>query len=233
MNDLDNQVWSGRARRCADFMLDAGMEAPDYVPGCLLPDGTVKSPLVSPSGLPKASGLVLTADAAGREAALAAHYALLLLAARESGWNGRIRAFQCLEVNLVVLLPGEHPLVIDMFGGAALAADEMLGVLAAPSAPAAVVYDNLDQGWALRVLIEAEDVVLLDWDWERPLTEQVVRAIRLDRAVVARQAAAAQVRLRALHAGLIEAVGIDLWTVPAQPPALARGRGWRGFFGGR
>jgi hypothetical protein len=112
--------------------------------------------------------------------------------------------------------------VIDMFGGAALAADEMLGWLADPACSEPVLYDNLDQGWALRVLLEPDDVVVLDWNWEMPLSEQTVRAIRLSRAEMARQAEAARGRLRALHAFLVAEIGLDLWNTPARVAAPRR-----------
>lgn len=225
MEDLDTAMWSAAARPCPSFILDAGIAVPAYVPNCLLPEGLQDAPKFAPVSLPVTAGFVLTADATGREAELIEHYAHVLHAAAGAGWRGdTLRPHSCVEVNILLILPGEHCVVIDMFGAAQLGADAMLQQLADPATVPAVIYDNLDQGWALRVLIRPADVIVLEWDWEQPATAETVRALRLPRAEVARQAAAARQRLQALHSSLKIAVGMDLWNIPKPPDTGTR---WR------
>ena len=230
MHDFDSAEASASARRCPVFTLDAGLSIPDYVPGFLRPQASQGGPSVALPPVERTLGYVLTADAMGHEAALVAYHRALLQAAVSTGWEyGALRPYYCLNVDLLVVVPDEWPVVIDMFGGAQLEANDTLALLADPAAPEDVAYDNLDQGWAVRVLVEPADIVVLDWNWEKPLAEQEPRAVRLARSDLAVQAAAARQRLDHLHTTLKAAIGLDLWNVPPQPPPKPH---WRRLLGG-
>ena len=79
------------------------------------------------------------------------------------------------------------------------------------------------------MLVRGPDILMLDWNWENPSADDPPRGIRIARALVAPQAAAARQRMLALHATLVAAVGTDLWRAgrgPQCPPPPPRRRGW-------
>ena len=94
----------------------------------------------------------------------------------------------------------------------------MLAVLANADGPADCLYDNLDQGWALRIVATQDAVFSLEWDWERPAGEDAPRALRFPRQGLALQAAAALERLHHLHGALVRELGMDLWNQPPPRP---------------
>ena len=216
MYDIDDAAIATLARPCSSFILDAGLAITAYIPGCLLPPGTRHSPPIDTPALTLHAGHVLTRDAMGHHAALIDYHRRMLRIAAASGWSGAIGPYSCVEANLLLVPEGEHPVLIDMFGGAQREAGETLEQLADPATPPGVIYDNLDQGWALRILLDETDITTLEWDWDRPLDDQDVRVLRLQRSAVVQQATAAQSRLRQLHATLVRAIGIDLWNTPAR-----------------
>jgi hypothetical protein len=219
LHDFDSAEGSAIARRCPVFTFDAGLAVPDYIPSLLRPEGCQSGPSVAPPPVKLTLGYVLTADAVGHAAALIDYHTRLLQAAVSAGWQyGALRPHCCLNVDLVLVLPDEWPVVIDMFGGAQLEAADALAQLADPAALEEIAYDNLDQGWAVRVLVEPADIVVLYWNWEKPLPEQEPRALRLSRSDLALQAAAARQRLEHLHTTLKRAIGLDLWNLPPRPP---------------
>ena len=122
-------------------------------------------------------------------------------------------SFSSFDVEITIGLSGEHALHIDMFSGAAHAAADMLAHLADPAA-SGVLYDNLGQGWALRIVATATEIYTLEWDWDRPAAADTPRALRFVRHAVASQAEAALHRLRYVHTTLVHALGSDLWNVP-------------------
>ena len=181
----------------------------------MLAPGTSHSPTIDPVRLPNRFGFVTTADALRQVPLLAAHYRHILDAAPRQATRRRdVARFSCFNIDLVIAIEGEHPLRIEMFGGAAMAAAELLGRLADPAGPNGVLYDNLDQGWALRMTTTATDVFTLEWDWERPADEDEPRALRFARHLLASQARDALQRLEQLHAELVLTIGTDLWNVP-------------------
>ena len=215
INDGERADWMATARPAPPFTLDACLDAPSHVPGWMLEPGTSRSPTIDPVRLPNRFGFVTTADAAGQAPLLATHYRHILQAApRRAAWRQDIARFACFAVDLVIAMDGEHPLRIEMFGGAAMAATALLGRLADPAAPDGLLYDNLDQGWALRMTATATEVFTLEWNWERPADEDEPRALRFPRHVLASQARGAVQRLEPLHAALTLAIGSDLWNVP-------------------
>ena len=215
IHDGELTEWKSTARPAPPFALDACFDAPAYVPGWMLAEGVSDSRRIDPVPLPNHVGAVTTADAFGREEVLAAHYRRILDAAPPpTQWRQDIARFACFDVDLVIGLAGEHPLRIEMFGGAASAAADLLGQLADPTSPDTVLYDNLDQNRALRMTTAGEDVFTLEWDWERPASEDVPRALRFSRPRLAAQARSALQRLEHVHGALVHAVGTDLWNVP-------------------
>ncbi len=218
INDGAQTDWMATARPAPAFMLDARFDAPAHVPGWMLEHGTTNGPRIDPVPLPNHFGAVTTADAIGHEDALAAHYQRILQAAPPpTRWRPDIAQYRGFAVDLAIGFADEHPLQIDMLGGAVLSATELLQQLADPASPDDVLYDNLDQGWALRMTTIGEQVFTLKWDWERPASQDTPRALRFPRPLLAVQAQAALQRLEHVHGVLAQAVGTDLWMPPRRP----------------
>ena len=214
---LPDTDWMATARTVQGFSLDAVLATPDYVPGWLLPEGTRDSPLLPPLTIADPHGYIRTEDAIGHERELAAHYRAILHAA--PGWEKRRASRRgCFDVDIVIGIAAEDEVRIEMFNGAALGAAELLAVMADPHAAAGVLYDNLDQGWALYMVATEEAVFSLEWDWECPPGEDARRALRFPRRELAAQAASARDRLAHLHGVLKQDLGVDVWNQPASAP---------------
>lgn len=207
----DDASWIPTARPYAEFRLDAGYAVTPYVPGWMLPAGVPDDPPVPLPNLPEVAGHVLTADAVGREAELVRHFSQLP-SLPDPASRREIAEFSSLSVNVLLCLPEEAPIVADMFVGSQQATGFLLDDLSDATGAGGMVYDNLDQGWALRILVEADAVLLLDWDPEAIDPRESARALRLSRRIVAAQASAARQRLNHLHATLLHALGRDLWS---------------------
>ena len=103
------------SRPCEEFRLDAGFAVTSYVPGWLLPAGAPDDASIALPELPLTSGYVLTEDAVGREDELVRHFAQLPPLPGPAR-RRETAAWCCLEVNLLLCLPSEHPIVADTFG---------------------------------------------------------------------------------------------------------------------
>ncbi len=114
----------------------------------------------------------------------------------------------------MIAIKNEHPLQIEMFSGSAVAAAKLLEWLANLASHAGILYDNLDQGWALRMTATATEVFTLEWNWEISADEDEPRALCFPRSVLAARAQDALQRLKQLHAALVRTIGTDLWNVP-------------------
>ena len=146
----------------------------------------------------------------------------LLAAPSWRQWRAAHRG--CFDVDLVICIEGEHELRLEMFHGAACGAGELLTLLADADSPPDTLYDNLDQGWALRMISTPDAVFTLEWDWERPADEDSPRALRFPRRELAAQAGEALARLRHVHEALVRDLGDDLWNQPPLPPKGRRRR---------
>ena len=155
---------------------------------------------------------VATADVIGREEVLAAHYERLIRVARAHGKAGALaEAFPLFAIR-PALLDGESILASWSWSDTL---PEALGVLdllsrAGEAAPGAVVLDDMEQGWSLRLVAGQGTICLVEWDGEGPPPAE--GAWRLEAAALAGQAAAARDRLRTVHARLRRLLGGDFWS---------------------
>jgi hypothetical protein len=206
---------------CPEFQLDAGYAVTSYVPDWMLSATAPDDPAILLPDLPQVVGHVLTADAIGHETELLRYFSQLpQLPGRSS--RRETAPFCSLAVNLLLRLPGEPPIVADMFAGSRPAAAALLDGLADTDAPGGSLYDNLDQGWALRILVQHDAVLVLDWSGEADERREDARALRLSRHAVAAQAIAARRRLDHLHSVLMDVLGRDLWPTRPEIDGLQR-----------
>ena len=202
--------WSSVPRRAGGFILDLGFATPSRVPNWMLAAGTGAEPPVKEPGLPVMRGYVLSADTVGREDALLEYYRQMPELPPKR-LRHETERFNCFSVDALLECPPQPGITMDTFGGGRGAAGKLLGALADLRSAPSIAYDNLDQGWALLVRIERDDVLLLKWDWESGDSLGRVQALRLARDEVARQASAAQARLDRLHSLLLAGIGVELW----------------------
>lgn len=211
----DDGSWIPAIRSCTEFKLDAGYAVTSCVPGWMLPVGVPDCPPVPLPDLPQVAGHVLAANAVGREAELIRYFSRLPQLPDRASWR-EITEFSSLPVNLLLSLPGEDPIVADMFAGSRRAADSLLDDLSNVEGAGGTVYDNLDQGWALRIMVRADAVLVLDWNPEAADPRESARVLQLPRSAVAVQAIAARHRLDHLHAVMLHTLGRNLWSCPDQ-----------------
>ncbi|WP_338664383.1 hypothetical protein VQH23_04285 [Pararoseomonas sp. SCSIO 73927] len=214
--------WAALARRVADPFCDAFFRVVEdlYVgpeEGMTPAQWEAERvPLPAPELPCRIPGWVASADLAGREEALAAHAERLVRLARA---HGRLAA-------LVGPFPyfAVRPKILDAGGNGggviaswpwsdgipeAVAALDALAC-AAEASPGAVVLDDQEQGWALRMVAGPGTVLLVEWDAEGP--PPAGSAWCLDALTLAAQAAAARNRLRAVRARLVRLTGRDFWS---------------------
>lgn len=216
MNGPVNDDWMDTTREAPEFRLDVGFYCPDYAPAQFSRnDGDREKPGIVTSPFSLVNGFVLSSEVVGREDELSVYYRRLLERRSPFSSDANVRQFQCLEVDLFVTFKDEHPLHIEQFGAAVLGCRELLAQLASMQEPVGELYDNLDQGWALRILLSSEEVFSLEWDWEGPEDWRThARALRFDRRRLAEQAEAALSRLLVVHRSLVESMGEDYWNTP-------------------
>ena len=148
---------------------------------------------------------------AGREAETtgAAEVARAAMAVRDARLSGLRLA---LSTDLRILVRGCDPVHVPMFNPAAAGLRALLAELADDAARDECVYDNLDQGWALRLDLRGAFLEVMEWDWEAPASAAPRMALRLPRDLVRTEAVRASVRFEQVHAALVAAAGEDLWS---------------------
>ena len=203
--------WLVGAVDIEEFTLDVAFEVPSVCPSWLLPRSWAEAPpAIDRPALPTSYGRVMLTDVVGRDAALGAFYAQFpqLPSADLQHSHARFCSF---DVDVVLWPRRQNPLFAPSFGGGHAAATALMAALAAADTTTGLVYDNLDQGWALQMTVEAEHVFVVAWDWEDANPRLTAQILRLNRSEVRRQAQAALERMAAVMPLLIEAVGHDLW----------------------
>ena len=90
------------------------------------------------------------------------------------------------------------------------AAALLRALMDAPRSADEEVWDDLDQGWRVRILRRGDLIHLVEWNWEDE--NAVPSGFSFDAAALAREAGAALDRLRALHGFLVDALGHDYWS---------------------
>ncbi|KQQ30821.1 hypothetical protein ASF53_17090 [Methylobacterium sp. Leaf123] len=213
IEESSDEAWMTRARPLGPFRCDAAFRIADSL--FIGPENDIgpadwerlRVPL-DPADLPcRVPHLAATLDLPGREAALAAHYEGLIATARRHGkLTVLAQPFPYFSVTPLLLEAGQpvvsFPWTDDVPQTAAL-----LTALA-DAGPDGMVWDAIDQGWFIRILVRDGTLFIAEGD---PDAEADV-VVSAEAGAIAAQASAALARLNGLHAGLIRTFGRDLWS---------------------
>ncbi len=153
-----------------------------------------------------------SAGVLGREDVLAEHYERVIRVVRAHGKDRALEKASPLFAIRPFILEGEEAVASWPWNDTLSDTLAVLDVLCRTegAAPGAVVLDDLEQGWRLRMIAGRGTVRLVEWDGEGPPPAYAGRC--LDTAVLAGQAAAARDRLRAIHGRLRRLLGRDFWS---------------------
>jgi hypothetical protein len=114
-----------------------------------------------------------------------------------------------LSTDLVLRVAGLSLVTAPMFNAAAIGLREILSDLASATGDRCL-YDNLDQGWALRLDARAAWLEVVEWDWEATGAPPRI-AWRLPLDVLRGEAACTLARFDEVYAALVAATGEDWW----------------------
>lgn len=213
IDDGSDEAWMARARPLGPFLCDAAFRIADSL--YVGPDDDIgpdewerlRVPL-DPPDLPfRVPRLAAAIDLPGREAALIAYYERLVAAARQHDKPAALASpFPYFSVT-PLLMEADRPVVAFPWTDDVPQTTAILTALAGTGADG-VIWDEIDQGWFIRILIRDGTLFIAEGDPDEG-PDVVVRA---DAGAAAAQAAAALARLRALHAQLIRVIGRDLWS---------------------
>jgi hypothetical protein len=128
MNGPTNNDWMRGTREPLEYRLDVGFQCPVHTPGWL--DSERRKGLAIIPCFPQVSGFVLSSDIEGSDAELCGRYRGVAKEVSPFSRDTRVRQFQCLSVDLFIRLEGEHPLRVQMFGGAVLSCSDLLSKFA-------------------------------------------------------------------------------------------------------
>lgn len=162
------------------------------------------------------SDRITTAEVLGHEAPLIEYYRQVVMLAERHGKRSALRPFPYFRTEPVVIADGavvtEFPWNDDV--------DETQAVLTAfveaGTGPDRLVHCDVEQGWEILVVAKAPATCWIEWDADGP--PPVEGGFAVDREDLARLAQAALMRMRTVHARLIEALGHDYWTY--RPPEV-------------
>ncbi|MCP1551313.1 MULTISPECIES: hypothetical protein [Methylorubrum] len=213
IEDGSDEDWMARARPLGPLLCDAAFRIADSL--SIGPENDIgpadwerlRVPLDAADLPCRVPRLAATLDLPGREAALAAHYGRLIATTRRHGKPTALaQPFPYFSVTPLMLEDGQ-PVVSFPWTDDVPQTAAFLRALA-DAGPDGVVWDAIDQGWFLRILVRDGTLFIAEGDPD----EGADVVVRGDAGAVAAQAAAALARLSGLHAGLIRVFGRDFWS---------------------
>ncbi|HEY4254475.1 MAG TPA: hypothetical protein VGM87_24955 [Roseomonas sp.] len=213
----DETAWIARARPLGTILCEAAFRIVEdvYIGPA---DGftprewaEARVPLPPPALPCRLPGRVITADLLDHEDALIAHYRRIVAIATRHGKHAALRQpFPWFAVTPVIIGHGEvragFPWNDDLDSATAI----LRALASAGQAPDGTVWDDEDQGWAIRITAMAGTIRGVEWDAEGPPPADAGWAV--EAGLLARQAAAALARLDVIQGRLAHALGRDCWT---------------------
>ena len=213
--ELDDAAWMARAVRVEEFRCDVvfqlstGIQFCDAATGHIIP-GEVASlpvpdlPLIGTSG-------VAALDVIGREQGLVEHYRGVVAAFARHGRAAQLRRGAPYFWLRPAIIANDTVLTECSWYDSVPDAEALLRALAGGlGAPEGELWDDLDQGWQIRVVKGRDLVCVAEWDWEE--RRRPASGLAFDPVQLSREASAALGRLHAVHRVLVEALGHDWWS---------------------
>ena len=215
MSEPDDDEWTARSTRIDDFRCDTvfavrtAVEFCDEATGHIIQGATVTLPV---PGLPLVEPEYATAlDLLDRRETLARHYRRVVDA---HAARGRLRQLAGgspqFWLRPAIIARGTVVSSFLWYDTVPEAAALLQALVDAVGAADEEVWDDLDQGWRVRILRRGDLVHLAEWNWED--ADEVPSGFAFDAAVLAREAGTALDRLRALHRFLVGELGRDYWS---------------------
>ena len=213
--DPDDRAWTGQSVRVKDFRCDVvfhlstGIRFCDPVTGHIIPGERASLPMPD-FPLIGTSGVAALA-VIGREQELVDHYKSVVAAFARHGRAAQLRRRSPYFWLKPAIMANDSILTKCLWYDTVPEAEALLRVLVSgPAAPDGELWDDLDQGWQIRIVKEDDLVCVAEWDWEEQ--RQPASGLAFKSAQLSREASVALARLHAVHRALVEALGHDWWS---------------------
>ena len=211
----DDAAWMARSVRVDDFLCDVvfhlstGIQFCDAATGPIIPGETAALPMPD-LPLIGANG-VAASTLAGRERELVRYCRNVVAAFARHGRAAQLRPGSPYFWLRPAIIARGSILTDCLWYDTVPEAEALLRVLAGrPDAPDGELWDDLDQGWQIRIVKDGNLICVAEWDWEEQ--RQPADGLAFDAARLSREASAALESLHAVHHLLVEALGRDWWS---------------------
>ncbi len=191
------------------FHLSTRIQFCDEATGHIIPGETALLPMPN---LPLIGACGLAASSlAGHEQELVRHYRSVVAAFARRGRAAQLRRRSPYFWLMPAIIAQDTILTECLCYDTVPEAEALLRVLAGgPDAPDGELWDDLDQGWQIRIVKVGDLICVAEWNWEEQ--RQPAGGLAFDAVRLSREASAALVRLHAVHGLLVEALGRDWWS---------------------
>ena len=213
--DPDDADWIERATRVGNFHVDTlfhvstRLQFCDPVTGRIIPGEAVllptpDLPLITPDWH---AATVLS----GREQELACHYQRIVDAFSSHGRLGQLQPRSSeFWLRPAIIANGALLTRCSWYDTIPEAEALLQALIDGANTLGGEVWDDLDQGWQIRVVKSGGTICIAEWDWESHETPPSGYAF--DAADMAHHAGLALAYLRALHQRLVATLGRDWWS---------------------
>ena len=232
--ELEDAAWMTQARPLDAFVCDAVFRFADSF--YIGPDNgftqreweAARVPLRPPALPCRIPGRLATADLLGREDELITYYERLVAVAEAHGKAASLRnPFPCFSVNPTFISGGEALASFAWTDDVPESTAVLTALAGSANGAAGLIWDDQDQGWAIRIVAGSKTTFFVEWDAEGQPPADAGWAV--DASSLACQAAEALTRLKVIHGRLMGALGHDHWsyrraneTMPGRRPAVSR-----------
>ena len=226
-SDDTEAAWIERARRLTAFECEVtfGLQSSFYIGPAndfTAADWQAAHLPLPPVDLPRRfADRITTTELLGQEAPLIDYYRQVVSLAERHGKRSSLRPFPYFRTEPAVIADGavltELPWNDDVNDTWGL----LTAFVEAGTGPDRLIHCDVGQGWEILVVTKAAATCWIEWDAEGPPPAE--GGFAADREELAQLAQAALIRMRTLHARLIDALGHDYWTYrPPEAPTPAR-----------
>lgn len=213
--DPDDVAWMAQSVRVDDFRCDVvfhlstGIQFYDPATGHIIPGEVAPLPMpdLPLTGTSGVSALAVI----GREQDLVHHYRSVVAAFARHGRAAQLRPRSPYFWLKPAIIANGLVLTQCPWYDTVPEAEALLRVLVSgPEAPDGELWDDLDQGWQIRIVKRDDLVCVAEWDWEERC--QPAGGLAFTPMQLSQEATAALARLRGVHRFLVEALGHDWWS---------------------